>query len=89
MKFTTKMCHSHLMSMLLMPQTFYMAVHRYNASPPNMDHEGMTGYMEVEVVFEIKDLQAFTNLWYHSYKLPSDRSKWYDQIKNATLAKCE
>jgi hypothetical protein len=54
-----------------------------------MDHEGMTGYMEVEVVFEIKDLQAFTNLWYHSYKLPSDRSKWYDQIKNATLAKCE
>lgn len=88
MKFTTKLCHSHLMSMLLMPEKFYGAVYSYEASPPNMDHEGMAGYMEVEATFHIKDLQAFTEMWYNAYKFPSERSEWYHKIKSQMLAKC-
>lgn len=88
MKFTTKMCHSQLMSMQLMPDKFHGAIHSYTATPPNMDHEGMSSYMEVEATFYIKDLQQFTNLWYNAYKYPSDRVEWYHKIKSACLGSC-
>lgn len=88
MKFTAKMCHSQLMSMLLMPEKFYNAVYSYEASPPNMDHEGMNGYMEVEATFYVKDLQKFSDLWYNAYKFPSDRADWYHKVKSQMLGGC-
>lgn len=88
MKLTTKLCHSHLMSMLLMPDKFHNAVQSYVATPPNMEHEGIIGYMEVDATFHIKDLQAFTDLWYNAYKMPSDRSEWYHKVKSQMLGKC-
>lgn len=30
---------------------------------PYFEHEGMAGYIETEVVFEIKDLKKFTDIW--------------------------
>lgn len=87
MKLVTKMCHSHLMAMLLMPEKFFAAVDRYNASPPNMSIEGIVGYMEIDATFEIKNLQEFTELWYNAYMLPSDRSEWYHNVKSQMLAK--
>lgn len=85
MKLSVKMCHSHLMSMLLMPEKFYQAVSSYEVSPSNMDHEGMSGYMEVEATFYVKDLRVFTDIWYNAYKYPSERTEWYHKVKSQTL----
>lgn len=75
------------MSMLLMPDKFCNAIQNYSATAPDMAHEGMNGYMEVEASFYIKDLRAFTDLWYDAYKFPSDRASWYHDLKNAALCK--
>ena len=85
MKLSTKMCHSHLMSMLLQPEKFSRAIISYNASPPDMASEGFIGYMEVDAVFEIKDLTEFTKVWNDAYVFPSDRSKWYHLIKSSMV----
>jgi hypothetical protein len=87
MKIETKMCHSHLMSMLMMPEQLYKAVSKYVAFPPDMPAEGMIGYMETYVEFDVKSLDEFTKLWNESYKLPSDRTDWYHRVKSGMLSK--
>lgn len=87
MKIETTLCHSHLMSMLLMPEQLYKAVSKYVAFPPDMPAEGIIGYMEVYAEFEVKNLDEFTKLWNESYKFPSDRTEWYHKVKSATMAK--
>mgnify|MGYP006299486511 CR=1 FL=1 len=81
MKFQTKMCHSHLMSMLLMPEKFQGAVVSYHATAPDVDNEEFNGYMEVDATFIIKDLTKFGELWQEGYVYPSDRAKWYNGIR--------
>lgn len=83
MKLNVKMCHSHLMSMLLQPEDFNNCVNSYTATSPEMQYEGMAGYMEVNATFDIKDLSRFAKLWDASYSYPSNRSKWYHTVKNA------
>lgn len=36
---------------------------------PCYEHEGMAGYIETEVVFTIKDLKTFADLWDSWYSL--------------------
>lgn len=36
---------------------------------PYFQHEGVAGYIETEVEFEIKDLEIFTRLWMGWYVL--------------------
>lgn len=67
--------------MLLQPEKFQACVTSYSASSPNIDMEGMNGYMETNVVFEVKDLKKFADLFESSYTFPSDRCKWYESIK--------
>lgn len=86
MKIAVNMCHSHLMSMLLQPERFNDAVNSYSASSPQMQYEGMAGYMEVNATFEVKDLSKFSKLWDDSYTFPSDRSAWYHKIKSQLMA---
>lgn len=85
MKLTVKMCHSHLMSMLLQPEKFSRAIQSYTASAPDMASEGFNGYMEVNASFDIKDLTEFTKIWDDAYVFPSDRSKWYHLIKSSMV----
>jgi hypothetical protein len=73
------------MSMLLQPERFNDAVHKYEATTPQMQYEGMAGYMEVDATFEIKDLTKFAKLWDDSYTYPSDRSAWYHKIKSQVM----
>lgn len=87
MKLQVVMCHSHLMSMLLMPEQFQRAVDKYEATTPDVQSEGFAGYMETHVTFHLRNLDDFTKLWNESYKFPSDRAEWYHKVKNATLAK--
>lgn len=41
---------------------------------PFHEHESMSGYIETEVEFGIKDLQRFTNIW-ESWNHLSDKRK--------------
>lgn len=85
MELSVNMCHSHLMSMLLQPERFNDAVTSYTATTPQMQYEGMAGYMEVDAVFKIKNLTLFAKLWEDSYTFPSDRSAWYHKVKSQMM----
>jgi len=88
MKLTTEMCHTHLMSILLQPELCQRAFTRYNSTTPDVDCEGMRGYISVTVEFEIKDLEEFSKLFESSYVYPTNRSRWYHMIRSGIL-KCE
>lgn len=66
--------------MLLLPRLMERAVYRYEATTPDVQNEGMNGYVEVEVTFFIKDLKAFTELWEQAYVPPSKRPEWYRKL---------
>ena len=82
MKFETTLCHTTLLSMLMMPEKFSRAVSSYTCTAPDVDLEGVNGYMEVKGVFHVKDLEAFTQLWKDAYVYPSDRATWYHFIRS-------
>lgn len=84
MKLEIKMCHSRLMAMLMSPVDFQRAVHRYSATTPNIEHEGMAGYIETVVTFHIKDLELFTSLY---VKCSNITPEWYNTVKNGLLCK--
>lgn len=85
MQVKNKMCHSHLLSMLLQPEEFQVCVESYTATAPDVAMEGMNGYMETNVTFEVKDLARFSKLYQESYVFPSDRAKWYGTVKNGIM----
>lgn len=80
MKFEVTLCHSTLLSMLMMPEKLFRAVSSYSCTVPAMDLEGFAGYMEVKATFIVKDLEAFTKLWNDAYLYPSERTEWYHFI---------
>lgn len=84
MKLEIKMCHSRLMAMLMSPVDFQRAVHSYNATTPNIEHEGMAGYIETVVTFHIKDLELFTSL---HVKCSNIAPEWYNMVKYGLLCK--
>jgi hypothetical protein len=73
--------------MLLQPEKLEACVKSYKAKAPLVSMEGMIGYMETEVEFDIKSLKEFTELYESSYTYPSDRCQWYHTVKNAMI-KC-
>ena len=80
MKLEVVLCHSTLISMLLMPEKFHRAVSSYSCTAPAMDIEGVAGYMEVKATFNVRDLDAFTKLYNEAYVYPSERREWYHFI---------
>ncbi len=82
MKFETTMCHSHLLSMLMMPKRMQQAVTSYQSTSPDVEGEEFNGYMETKVTFVVQDLDKFTKLWHDSYVYPSDRQQWYQMIRS-------
>lgn len=81
MKFTTTMCHSHLLWMLMNTKDFEQAVFKYHATSPAYQSEGVAGYIETTVDFELKSLSQFSELYNAYYKLDCDqRIKWYNDV---------
>lgn len=78
------MCYSQLMSMLLQPEEFSKAVTKFTSSSPNIEHEGMNGYMETVVKFEVKSLAVFSDLYDRTlvYSNPS----WYKSVRDGLLS---
>jgi hypothetical protein len=85
MKIEIKTCHSILVAMLILPEEFQRAVRSYTATAPNVEHEGMLGYVETVVTFHVNDLEAFTTLYSKARNLCTP--EWYNQVKNGLLCK--
>lgn len=73
--------------MLLQPEIFEECVHSYKSTAPAVRSEGMAGYMEIIVDFEIKSITRFSELFQSSYSYPSNSGKWYHMIRDGLL-KC-
>jgi len=70
MKLTVNTCYSHILWIMCAGELFSKAVSNMSiVKGPCYEHEGMAGYIETEVVFTIKDLKAFADLWYSWYTL--------------------
>lgn len=80
MKLTVKTCYSHLLYMQLQGSEFADAVEMFTCSRPNFGAEGFNGYIEVEVIFTIRNLQTFSKIWYEWYDAPN-RDKIYTIAK--------
>lgn len=66
MQLTDKMCYSKLLWMQQQPN-WYRAVHKVTYKAPQVEYEGMAGYVETEVtidVREISELVSIMNSWY-------------------------
>lgn len=54
-------------------ESFAQAVSRMSIlDGPHFQHEGMSGYIETDILFEIKDLKKFTDIWESWYSLSDD-----------------
>lgn len=75
MKLTIKTCYSRVLWVMFAGEAYSQAVSQMSiTSGPHFEHEGVAGYIETEVVFEIKDLKKFTDIW-ESWYLLSDTRK--------------
>jgi hypothetical protein len=74
------------MLMLLQPEQMERAVVSYTSTAPAINMEGVSGFMEVEVTFYIRELTEFIKLWEGSRAYYDKRSDWYYTVRNAHLA---
>lgn len=72
MKITEKMCHSHLLWMLINAEDFEQAIRSYSATTPAYQFEGVAGYVETTVTFDVNDLEKLTKLYSGYHKLSSE-----------------
>lgn len=70
MKIIVNTCYSHILYIMCSGELFSQAVNKMCITKgPMHKHEGMAGFIETEVVFEINNLEIFTRLWYSWYSL--------------------
>ena len=70
MKLIVNTCYSHLLWIMCAGEQYSFAVSKMCITKgPYHQHEGVAGYIETEVEFEIKDLEKFSRLWYSWYSL--------------------
>lgn len=82
-----KLCYSHLVYLMLSGEDFEQAINNVQFSSPNFAHEGLAGYIEVDVTFDVKDLKKFAEIYLNYYELDHRiKQKLYTQIK--TGLKC-
>lgn len=75
MKLVIKTCYSRVLWVLCAGEPYSQAVSQMSITRgPHFEHEGVVGYIETDVVFEIKDLRKFTDIW-ESWYLLSDTRK--------------
>ena len=84
MNIEVTMCYSQLMSMLLQPEEFSKAVTKFTSSSPNIEHEGMNGYMETVVKIEVRSLANFSNLY--DKTLVCSNPSWYRSVRDGLLS---
>lgn len=74
MKLVVNTCYSHVLYIMCAGETFSNAVKEMAIlKGPFHQYEGVAGYIETEVVFEIRDLKKFADLWDSYYSLSHKR----------------
>jgi hypothetical protein len=66
MEIKVNMCFTQLISMQHHVDLFERAISSYACSSPRYESEGIAGYISCDVVFQVKDLTLFSELF--SYK---------------------
>ena len=75
MKLIDKMCYSRLLWIQCSGPMFGEAVNSFCVKEgPYFQYEGVAGYIETVVEFDIRDLQKFTNI-YESYNSLTDKRR--------------
>lgn len=70
MKLIVNCCYSQVLWIMCAGPLYSDAVSKMTITKgPLHQFEGMAGYIETEVEFDIKDLNIFTRLWYSWYSL--------------------
>lgn len=68
MKILEKMCYTHL-SWLQRQEKFLKSINSVKFSKPLIDFEGIAGYIETDVEFEVIDIKLFAEIYYNYYGL--------------------
>lgn len=89
MKLTVTTCYSHILHLMMQGENYSLAINDMKMSTPGHTHEGITGYIETNVEFQIRDLALFSKLWYSWYNLEDDvRNTLYTMAKGG-FGKCK
>lgn len=67
MKLITNTCYSHIVYMQQQSYLWNQAVTSMKMGKPRFDHEGVAGYIETDVEFQIASIDAFSKLWMSWY----------------------
>lgn len=74
MKLIVTTCYTHILWIMCAGPLFKEAVHQMHiTASPDFASEGVAGYIETTVEFEIASLEKFTNLWNSYYSLSESR----------------
>jgi hypothetical protein len=74
MKLTVNTCYTRVLHLLCSGEDYSQAVFSMRTiNGPKFEYEGMAGYIETEVEFNIRDLAKFTELWESWFKLTEDQ----------------
>ena len=73
MKLTGKTCYTQLLWLMCSGELLEQAVHKISYTTPEFRYEGMAGYIETNYEIEVKDLRAFSNIWYSWFSLTDKR----------------
>lgn len=88
MELKVKACYSQVLAFQLYSgPRLAEAISSMTISSPNFQHEGFNGYIETDVVFSIRDLNVFAELWDAAYKYPSERNDFYNMIMSGNYTK--
>ena len=90
MKLIEKTCYSRVLYFQArLAKTESTCISHMAFTAPNFAHEGVAGYIETTVTFEITNLKEFASLWDSFYdSTPEDRTKWYWKVLNENRLHC-
>ena len=78
--FVNHTCYTHLLWMLTFrAKEFATAVSKHECTQPAFEHEGMAGYVECKMIFEVKDIALFAKI-FNDWYAATNRSDFYSQI---------
>lgn len=67
MRLIVTTCYSHIVYMQQQPGLWVKAIKGMTLGTPGFEYEGMAGYIETKVEFEISDISLFAKLWMSWY----------------------
>lgn len=90
MKIVETTCYSRLLWFLTeIARVKIPCVQSVSFTKPNFEHEGMNGYVETTVTFEVTDILVFARIWEEYFNLPpEERTKQYWKMLNENRIRC-